>query len=133
MIAGALEAIVTTSQFYLCNYMYVFDQESSIQCLLLHFVFISVALVISVPFALYHETAVDTENHLIYCQEAWPDETLGKVILVTVTGTNYVLPLTIILICYYQILRTMWEGYRRKVILNTCSSWSWSYGSMIYN
>ncbi|XP_076095080.1 galanin receptor type 1-like isoform X3 [Mytilus galloprovincialis] len=73
----------------------------------------AVAFFISVPFALYHKTVTDEEDNT-YCQEAWPDETLGKVILITVTGTNYVLPLTIIVICYYQILRNLWKGYRRK-------------------
>ncbi|XP_060085841.1 G-protein coupled receptor 54-like [Ylistrum balloti] len=75
----------------------------------------AISLLISIPFAIYHGAV----NHLnpskhVYCAEIYPTVTLDNIISVGVIITTYVFPLSVIVICYYSILKYIWNGRTQR-------------------
>ncbi|KAK3109182.1 hypothetical protein FSP39_024763 [Pinctada imbricata] len=88
-------------------------RASSIVCLSVW----AVSLLISLPFALFHGTmdVMEFGEKLTYCKEKWPSAEFGKVTEMLVICTTFVIPLVIIVVCYYQIVRNLWTRSRQEV------------------
>ncbi|XP_069111437.1 G-protein coupled receptor 54-like [Argopecten irradians] len=75
----------------------------------------AISLLISVPFAFYHGTVTHLNvNQNPYCAEVYPNKVLDKVASIGVIITTYVFPLSVIIICYYSILKYIWNGRAQR-------------------
>ena len=70
-----------------------------------------------------------------YLQELWPTEDFGKGSLIVMICTTYVIPLAIIIVCYYRIVRNIWHGrsYGHEVRSNDLGNWSFALDLKIVN
>ncbi|XP_041367068.1 G-protein coupled receptor 54-like [Gigantopelta aegis] len=62
------------------------------------------SLCLSIPFLLFNKEVTEDGQHT-YCRDDWPNETWRKGVALAVVMTTYVIPLTIIIVCYTQILK----------------------------
>ncbi|XP_045169559.1 galanin receptor type 1-like [Mercenaria mercenaria] len=81
-------------------------QVSLVVCLIVWLV----SFLISLPFAIYFRTVTDRE--VVYCIDIWPEPqaVYGKISIIVVVFTTYVVPLSVIIYSYAMILRTLWKN-----------------------
>ncbi|XP_060557530.1 galanin receptor type 1-like isoform X2 [Ruditapes philippinarum] len=82
-------------------------QVSLIVCLIVWLV----SFVVSLPFAIYFRTVTD-DRGITYCMDQWPNpqEVYGKISIIVVVFTTYVVPLSVIIYSYAMILKTLWRN-----------------------
>ncbi|KAJ8313152.1 hypothetical protein KUTeg_009296 [Tegillarca granosa] len=70
-----------------------------------------VSLSVSIPFLVYTSQIVDEVGDY-QCSENWPSLIVNKVATLIVILSTYVLPLTVIVLCYARILHHLWRGMK---------------------
>ncbi|XP_074658675.1 G-protein coupled receptor 54-like [Tubulanus polymorphus] len=68
-----------------------------------------ISLLLSIPYGVYH--VLKREDSQTYCVAAWPSAAVNKIQVLASVVITYVLPLSIIIVCYSAILMTF---YRRS-------------------
>ncbi|XP_048242108.1 G-protein coupled receptor 54-like [Haliotis rufescens] len=66
---------------------------------------------LSTPYILYYRVVTDYyRGPRVYCKAEWPDPRWQRGVTVAVVMATYVLPLTVIILCYTLILKHLWKN-----------------------
>ncbi|KAF5401178.1 Neuropeptide Y receptor invertebrate [Paragonimus heterotremus] len=74
-----------------------------------------IAILISMPLAVYHQKHQDKEKNIWACRENWPKESSREVFTVVSFVLQFVVPCSIISICYFRISLILRMRLRTKI------------------